>query len=116
LRLATIANGTRDGQLVVVSRDHQKLVSAAPVAITMQQLLDDWDNLAPQLTETYTKLNRGELQAEPVNHQKWLAPLPRAYEWIDGSAYINHMPKRFGLNEGSPQSLFLRADFYQYVP
>jgi len=91
LRLATIANGTRDGQLVVVSRDNQKVVSAKAVAQTLQQALDDWDKLAPQLNDLYVKLNQGDVEGESASEQKWLAPLPRAYEWIDGSAYINHI-------------------------
>lgn len=91
MKLATLRNGTRDGELVVVRRDGQTYVSATAVAPTMQAALDDWERAAPQLSVLSDKLNRGEAPGEPLDVAKLLAPLPRAYEWVDGSAYINHI-------------------------
>ncbi|ACY19023.1 fumarylacetoacetate hydrolase family protein [Haliangium ochraceum] len=91
MKLATLRDGTRDGSLVVVSRDNARYASARDIAPTMQAALDDWDALAPKLIELYERLCGGELKGEPVDTSKLHAPLPRAYEWVDGSAYINHI-------------------------
>lgn len=91
MKLGTIDNGTRDGQLVVISRDNERFMPVPYIAQTMQAALDQWDQLAPKLDEAYSNLNAGQNGATPVAQGKFLAPLPRAYEWIDGSAYINHI-------------------------
>ncbi len=92
VKVATVANGTRDGQLIVVSQDN-KFYAVASFAPNLQTALDNWSHYLPQLEETYTKLNNGQLddQKQQVDESKLRAPLPRAYEWIDGSAYINHV-------------------------
>ncbi len=89
MKLATLSNGTRDGQLLVVSRDGARCLSAEGIAPTMQAALDDWDAVEPKLQELSARLNGGE--GEAVDLSKLHAPLPRAYEWVDGSAYINHI-------------------------
>jgi fumarylacetoacetate (FAA) hydrolase len=93
VKVATVDNGTRDGQLVVVSQDNKYYVVANSVAPNLQSALDQWDAHLPKIQEIYQKLNAGELDSEkkPVDEHKLRAPLPRAYEWIDGSAYINHV-------------------------
>ena len=91
MKLATLRDGTRDGTLLVVRRDNQVYVPAGDIARTLQAALDDWDRVAPALAALSERLNRGELAGQPVDVQKLHAPLPRAYEWIDGSAYINHI-------------------------
>ena len=91
MKLATYKNDSRDGQLMLVSRDLKLACCAAPVAKTMQQLLDNWDALFEPLNERYQALCSGELLAEKFDAQKCHSPLPRAYHWADGSAYVNHV-------------------------
>ncbi len=92
MKLATLKSTSRDGALVVVSRDLQHYVSAAAVAPTLQGALDNWDALAPKLDELYAALNAGAAAAaRPFDESLCHSPLPRAYQWADGSAYINHV-------------------------
>jgi fumarylacetoacetate (FAA) hydrolase len=81
----------RDGALVVVRGDNQALVSAAPVAATLQAALDDWERVAPRLAALAAALDSGSVAGQPLDPRALGAPLPRAYEWIDGSAYLNHV-------------------------
>jgi len=92
MKLATLRNGTRDGQLVVVSRDLARAVPVPAIAPTLQAALDDWARLAPQLQDVSDRLGRGDAQgAVPFEQGQALAPLPRAHHWVDGSAYVNHV-------------------------
>lgn len=107
MKLGTLDDGTRDGQLIVVSRDLQRAHLATDIAPRLQSVLDDWPFLAPQLADLYETLNLGKARhAFAFDPQQCLAPLPRAYQWADGSAYVNHvellrrsrqaaMPERF---------------------
>jgi len=92
MKLATIKDGTRDGQLAVVSRDLKSAQLADGIAPTLQRALDDWSFIAPQLQQLYQELNAGRgrrsFDFDPTN---CMAPLPRAYQWADGSAYVNHV-------------------------
>ncbi|MGH8539735.1 MAG: fumarylacetoacetate hydrolase family protein [Stenotrophobium sp.] len=91
MKLATLKDGTRDGRLVVVSRD---LAHAAflPAARTLQAALDDWDALAPELQNLSGKLNDGRIAGTlEFSAAECHSPLPRAYQWADGSAYVNHV-------------------------
>ncbi|GIU24759.1 fumarylacetoacetate hydrolase family protein [Shewanella sp. MBTL60-007] len=92
MKLASYDNGRRDGQLMLVSKDLTKAVAVPAIAHTMQQLLDAWELLNPQLVELYDALNRGMMDnAVDFDESKCLSPLPRAYQWADGSAYVNHV-------------------------
>lgn len=94
MRLATLKDEEfRDGMLVVVSACHQKYVPVTDIAYTLQEALDDWDEVAPQLEEICDKLCAGELDdmAQPFKEEEVHSPLPRAYQWADGSAYVNHV-------------------------
>jgi fumarylacetoacetate (FAA) hydrolase len=92
MKLATYKDGSRDGQLVVVSRDLSTAHYATGIASTLQRVLDDWNFLAPQLEDLYQTLNAGKARhAFPFDPKMCMAPLPRAYQWADGSAYINHV-------------------------
>jgi fumarylacetoacetate (FAA) hydrolase len=92
MKLATLKQGGRDGALVVVSRDLSRCASAAAIAPTLQSALDDWDRAAPLLRRLYADLNAG-LHAAAMAFDETLchSPLPRAYQWADGSAYLNHV-------------------------
>ncbi|WP_421144663.1 fumarylacetoacetate hydrolase family protein [Aeromonas dhakensis] len=92
MKLATLNNGKRDGALVVVSRDLSRAVRVPHLAATLQAALDEWAELAPKLTAVYQQLNDGAcLDAFPFDETACLSPLPRAYQWADGSAYVNHV-------------------------
>ncbi|MCB9665695.1 MAG: fumarylacetoacetate hydrolase family protein [Alphaproteobacteria bacterium] len=91
MKLATRKDGTRDGALIVVRRDGAAYVDAADVAPTLQAALDRWDEVEPRLRERAAALQDGRLPGTPLRTQDLRSPLPRAYEWIDGSAFINHV-------------------------
>ncbi|MEC5159380.1 fumarylacetoacetate (FAA) hydrolase [Janthinobacterium sp. CG_23.3] len=92
MKLATLKTASRDGALIVVSRDLTRYASAAAVAPNLQTALDNWDALAPQLEQLYAALNAGAAaDAVPFDERLCHSPLPRAYQWADGSAYINHV-------------------------
>jgi fumarylacetoacetate (FAA) hydrolase len=92
VKLATLRDGTRDGRLVVVSRDLSRAVSAQPIAPTLQAALDDWSRARPQLEELYRRLQTGEADGIiAFDPARAMAPLPRAHHWVDGSAYVNHV-------------------------
>jgi fumarylacetoacetate (FAA) hydrolase len=92
MKLATYKDGSRDGQLVVVSRDLTTAHYATGIATRMQQVLDDWNFISPQLEDLYQTLNSGKARhAFPFEPRQCMAPLPRAYQWADGSAYLNHV-------------------------
>ncbi|MFY2560087.1 fumarylacetoacetate hydrolase family protein [Corallococcus terminator] len=91
MKLATLKDGTRDGRLIVVKRDNSAYALATNVALTLQAALDDWDTKEPLLRALAAQLEAGAVQSRPLDQAALHAPLPRAYEWIDGSAYINHV-------------------------
>ncbi len=92
MKLATLRDGSRDGQLMVVSRDLATAHLASGIAGRLQQALDDWGFIAPQLAELSQSLNDGRARhAFPFDPRQCMAPLPRAYQWADGSAYVNHV-------------------------
>lgn len=92
MKLATLNNGKRDGALVVVSRDLSRAVRVPSIAPTLQSALDEWAQTAPRLATVYQTLNDGTCaDAFPFDESECLSPLPRAYQWADGSAYVNHV-------------------------
>ncbi len=112
MKLASM-KGTRDGRVVMVSRD---LSRAAPVesSSTLQQVLDDWQHHAPTLEVLYAALNAGTANSVPFDIGRCAAPLPRAYQWCDGSAYLNHAELvRRARNAEMPKSLYSDPLMYQ---
>ncbi|QOY93633.1 fumarylacetoacetate hydrolase family protein [Massilia sp. UMI-21] len=96
MKLATLNDGTRDGQLLVVSRDLKTAHVADGIAPTLQAALDDWAFIAPQLLELSRLLNEGRAEGQArrpfdFDPARCMAPLPRAYQWAVGSAYLNHV-------------------------
>jgi fumarylacetoacetate (FAA) hydrolase len=91
MKLASKNDGSRDGRLLVVARDLSTCVDAADIAPTLQDALDRWDDVEPRLRERSAALQQGTIAGEPFDAATVLAPLPRAYEWVDGSAYLNHV-------------------------
>jgi fumarylacetoacetate (FAA) hydrolase len=89
MKLATLRAGGRDGTLIVVSRDNARFLTAGDIASTMQAALDNWEQAEPALQALFARVQAGEGDALDITALH--SPLPRAYEWIDGSAYINHV-------------------------
>lgn len=115
MKLATYQDGSRDGQLVVVSRDLSTAHFATGIASRLQQVLDDWNFLSPQLEDLYAILNVGKARhAFAFDPRMCRAPLPRAYQWADGSAYINHVELvRRARNAEVPASFYEDPLMYQ---
>ena len=90
MKLASLKHG-RDGRLVVVSSDLSRCAGAAAVASTLQAALDDWDAAAPRLQEIADALEADRIAHLPFDPRQCASPLPRAYQWVDGSAYVNHV-------------------------
>ncbi|MCH7692496.1 MAG: fumarylacetoacetate hydrolase family protein [Proteobacteria bacterium] len=92
MKLASLKAGGRDGTLVVVDRILEKAVAVPDVAGTLQAAVDDWPRVAPRLETVYARLNQGAFsRAFDFQSAELAAPLPRAYQWVDGSAYLHHM-------------------------
>ena len=115
MKLATYKDGSRDGQLVVVSRDLSTAHYATGIAQRLQQVLDDWNFLAPQLEDLYQTLNGSKARhAFPFDPKQCMAPLPRAYQWADGSAYLNHVELvRASRSAVVPESFYADPLMYQ---
>jgi fumarylacetoacetate (FAA) hydrolase len=115
MKLATYKDGSRDGQLIVVSRDLSTAHYASGIATRLQQLLDDWGFISPQLEELSQTLNHGKARhAFTFEPQKCMAPLPRAYQWADGSAFINHVELvRKARHAEVPESFYTDPLMYQ---
>ena len=92
MKLGSLKAGGRDGTLVVVSSDLTRAVAVPDIAATLQSALDDWTSAEPRLKEVSEALNGGAIAGEfPFDETAMASPLPRAYQWADGSAYINHV-------------------------
>ena len=115
MKLGSLKEGGRDGTLIVVSRDLTRAVRAAGIAATLQQALEDWSNLAPRLNTLSEQLNAGAVDGEfAVDMQALAAPLPRAYEFVDGSAYLPHVARvRKARGAEVPESFYTDPLMYQ---
>jgi len=115
MKLATLKDGSRDGQLVVVSRDLSQAHYATGIANSLQQVLDDWAFMAPQLEDLSVALNQGRARhAFAFDPAQCMAPLPRAFQWADGSAYLNHVELvRKARNATVPESFYIDPLMYQ---
>ncbi len=113
MKLASLRDG-RDGRLVVVSQDLSRAAAVPAIASTLQQVLDDWDAVAPRLADASARLERGELDgAFALDPAALAAPLPRAYQWVDGSAYLSHV-ERVRRARGAELPPELRSDPLMY--
>lgn len=114
MKLATLKLGGRDGTLVVVSRDLNNYYAVPSIAKTLQIALDNWEEKETQLRQVYEALNSGTLQGEVLDLNMCHSPLPRAYQWADGSAYINHVELvRRARNAEVPESFYSDPLMYQ---
>ncbi|HET7329172.1 fumarylacetoacetate hydrolase family protein [Dyella sp.] len=115
MKLGSLKEGGRDGTLIVVSRDLQHAVTATGIAATMQAALDDWSNTAPRLNALSDALNAGQATgAFALDMAALAAPLPRAYEFVDGSAYLPHVERvRRARGAEVPESFYVDPLMYQ---
>ena len=91
MKLGSLKSSSKDGQLVVISRDNKKMISAKAIAGSLRQAVENWSETRPALENLSEKLNRGEAPGEDAVEKNFLSPLPRAFQWIDGSAFIQHI-------------------------
>jgi fumarylacetoacetate (FAA) hydrolase len=115
LKLGSLKTGGRDGSLIVVDRSLQNYVTARDIAPTLQAALDDWANVAPRLNALSASLNDGECQdARRLDFAALASPLPRAYEFVDGSAYLPHVERvRRARGAEVPESFYEDPLMYQ---
>lgn len=115
MKLGSLKEGGRDGTLIVVSRDLGRAVRATGIAATLQQALDDWSNAAPRLNALYESLDAGDADGVfDVDVARLAAPLPRAYEFVDGSAYLPHVERvRRARGAEVPESFYTDPLMYQ---
>ncbi|MQA39484.1 fumarylacetoacetate hydrolase family protein [Rugamonas aquatica] len=115
MKLATLKDGSRDGRLVVVSRDLSRYQHVPKISATLQHALDNWELVSPRLEQVYASLNAGDaVDTHPFDQQYCHSPLPRAYQWADGSAYINHVELvRKARNAEVPASFYTDPLMYQ---
>ncbi len=117
MKLGSLKEGGRDGTLIVVSRDLSRAVRADGIAATLQQALEDWSNLAPRLNALSQSLEEGKAEgAFDLDMKALAAPLPRAYEFVDGSAYLPHVERvRRARGAEVPESFYVDPLMYQAV-
>jgi fumarylacetoacetate (FAA) hydrolase len=115
MKLGSLKEGGRDGSLIVVSRDLTRAVRAKGIASTLQAALDDWSSSAPRLNALYVELNDGKAaDAFELDMAALAAPLPRAYEFVDGSAYLPHVERvRRARGAEVPESFYTDPLMYQ---
>ena len=114
MKLASFNDGSRDGKLVVVSKDLTRCCAAGYIAPTLQHALDHWERVAPKLQALYTDVEHQTVPCERFHEREALSPLPRAYQWADGSAYINHVELvRKARGAEVPQSFYHDPLMYQ---
>lgn len=114
MKLATLKQG-RDGELIIVSRDLSRAVSAVDIAPTLQAAMEEWEAVSPTLEKRYAQLNSGSAEGAFKLDQRALhSPLPRAYQWADGSAYLNHVQLvRQARNAEMPETFWTDPLMYQ---
>lgn len=122
MKLGSLKQGGRDGTLIVVSKDLQRAVAVPGIAPTLQKALEDWQNAAPRLNRVSEALNHGNVQSIDAEEVFMLdmtalaAPLPRAYEFVDGSAYLPHVARvRKARGAEVPESFYTDPLMYQGV-
>ncbi len=93
MKLASLKQGGRDGTLIVVDRNLTRYTLVPDIAATLQQALENWVELAPELHNRYQALNNNSISSQAIIFEKLAAPLPRAYQWLDGSAYLPHVER-----------------------
>lgn len=114
MKLASLRNSNRDGTLVVVDCTLEQFVEVSEIALSLQAALDNWADCEGRLRNIYARLQQGELRGEKFDARNCGSPLPRAYHWADGSAYVNHIELvRKARNATMPESFWVDPLIYQ---
>ena len=114
MKLASLKEGGRDGTLIVVSYDLANGITVPNIAPTLQFAIDNWNSVFSDLEAVYFDLNEGKLEDFPVNRNMLASPFPRAYQWLDGSAYLSHVERvRKARGAEIPENLFTDPLMYQ---
>ncbi len=114
MKLASLRESGPDGTLVVVSRDLDRAQQVMDIAPTMQQALESWQSVEAKLQEVSQQLNADAQAGFPLNHKHLAAPLPRTYQWLDGSVYLPHVKRvRKARGAGLPEQLLTDPLMYQ---
>ena len=115
MKLASLRSGGRDGTLVVVNRNLTHYTTVPAIAMHLQHVLENWNELAPQLQKVYDQLNNDAIDNTlPLDTHALAAPLPRAYQWLDGSAYLSHVERvRKARGAEMPESFLTDPLMYQ---
>lgn len=114
MKLASLENGSRDGSLVIVTRDLSRCIGVSGIVPTLQQALDNWANVSAQLERQAALLEREQDKGEPFDPSCCRSPLPRAYQWADGSAFVNHVELvRKARGAEMPESFWTEPLMYQ---
>lgn len=114
MKLASLKEGGRDGTLIVVDRDLKIAVEVPEISSTLQHAIEHWDAVAPPLHAVYAALNAGSINAFPLNMEFLASPLPRAFQWLDGSAYLPHVERvRKARGAEMPESFLTDPLMYQ---
>ncbi len=91
MKLGSLKSNSRDGSLVVISKDNKKIISAKGIADSLRVAIENWSQVKKDLEDLYQKLNSGQVKSENVDENNFLSPLPRTFQWIDGSVFIQHI-------------------------
>jgi len=114
MKLASLKEGGRDGRLIVVSKDLSCYVKVPEIAMCMQRVIENWKKIEPKLQQKYTELNNGIIEGEKLAYSELMSPLPRAYQWLDGSAYLSHVERvRKARGAEMPPSFLTNPLMYQ---
>lgn len=115
MKLGTLKSTSKDGELVVISKDTLKAVKVPAIAATMREAIENWEHTKPKLEKVYAALNKGEsLEAFDVDQNLFHSPLPRTWQWLDGSAFIHHIKLvRMARNAPMPETLETVPLMYQ---
>ena len=114
MKLASLKEGGRDGTLIVVSYDLTRGVVTSKISPTLQFAIENYQSVFPELETIYFDLNEGKLEGFAINKQQLASPFPRAYQWLDGSAYLSHVERvRKARGAEMPENLFTDPLMYQ---
>ncbi len=114
MKLGTLKSKNYDGTLVVVSQDNSQFVEVPEISKSFREALEDWANLKDRLLKVYEGLNSGEINGTPMDQKLFHSPLPRTFQWADGSAFLHHVKLvRMARNAEMPDSLYEVPLMYQ---
>lgn len=114
MKLGSLKSSSKDGILVVISKDNKKMVSAENIVENLRSAIENWSETRPILENLFRKLNEGSLKGIPIDEKDFASPLPRSFQWIDGSAFIQHIKLvRKSRNAPLPETLLTVPLAYQ---